>query len=557
MHSFQSVRKRRVVLCSVLLLLCFGIVLELLYLALYPLLAETTAGGDSVQQALPGLLPWLPGLYWTRFWPPQFLAHVSWLNLTHSERDFANVLLLLLGLASAVVLFAAAVGRKVTKVRLSSTNERLLFWIVMTLTLVFSLTMLIAPVTTGPMSQDMLLYGLYGRMVVAHHVNPYVFVPTSFPQDILQTIVRAQDVAPYGPVWVDLSIMVALFAHDSVANVLLGFRTTGLLVHLLNAVLLWSILARMMPEKRIAATLLYAWNPLVLLIGISMMHLELVVVLFILLAVLFFQRDSFMLSWMLILLTALINLLCVLLLPLFLRLIMRKMRIWSWRKRLLWWSGTIVLSLSIVALAYAPYWQGWGFPGLVASVRQVFLRNNDPVNSLNAALLYLPAQLPGPIMWLLIPHHWAYLVLILVGCLLLFSLWLADTLELVIFFGSWLFLLLAILGPVYWPWYVILPLMLAFASNSRSTILLVVLLMLGALFSFYCWQGHLVWPGQGLAALGLPLLLWGWTLFFTSLWRRTRPRIPEPAGGQSRRQPPRFSRPAWLSRPSFPSRPGR
>ncbi len=540
--------KRRVVSRS-MLLLGIGIVLEALYLALYPLLVAGNYG--AVQ--LPGLLSW--HLYWTTLWPqlPRFLARIPWLDITRPGLGAANVLLLLLCLACAGVLLAATFSRHVARGRLSQANAHVLFWIVITLTGIFGLTLLFAPMTFGPLTQDMVLYGLYGRMVVVHHVNPYAFDPANFPQDPLQVIARARGVTTNGPLWTDVCIILALLTGDRVANTLFSFRALGLLAHLANTALLWSILAKMTPGKRVAATLCYAWNPLVLLLGVALMHLELVLVLFLLLAVFFFQRNSLVLSWIFVLLAALLHPLCLLLLPLFLCLLARQTRLWSQGRRVRWWSGVLALSLSIVVLAYAPYWQGWGFSGLLADMRAVFLQG-VPVNSLNAALLFLPVQLPAPLVWLLTPHHWAYLALAMVGVFLLSGLWLIDTLELGIFFSCWLFLLLLVLEPVYWPWYVILPLALALASTDRRTILFALLLMVGGLFSFYCWLGHVTWLGQGLGAIGLPLIAWGWALVFGSLWRKTRPETPEIKTG--RRSPPRFSRPAWLSRPSLPSRPG-
>ena len=115
------------------------------------------------------------------------------------------------------------------------------------------------------------------------------------------------------------------------------------------------------------------------------------------------------------------------------------------------------------------------------------------------------------------------LAAVVVGILLLMGFWLADTLELVLFFDSWIFLILFILSPVNWPWYMLLPLALAIISASRPTILLVVLLTMGATLEYYFWLWPQPWGGQALVTVGLPVLVWGWTLFFTSTWRMAHP----------------------------------
>jgi fatty acid desaturase len=143
-----------------------------------------------------------------------------------------------------------------------------------------------------------------------------------------------------------------------------------------------------------------------------------------------------------------------------------------------------------------------------------------------------------------------------VGCILLFALWFADTVELVLLFSSWLLVLLLILMPIYWPWYVIPPLALALCSTSRGAGLLMVLLTLGALLGSFFLVGSASWSAHALLTVGLPFLLWGWLLFFTSTWQMARPEEEEESEQQARIMPS-FSRAPWLSRPSWPSRPER
>src|SRR5439155_11940089 len=114
-------------------------------------------------------------------------------------------------------------------------------------------------------------------------------------------------------------------------------------------------------------------------------------------------------------------------------------------------------------LAYAPYWQGWGITGILKSLREAFLQDKA-INSLDAALINLPIKLPPALDWLIEPHHWTIFAAITVGCILLLGMWLADNVELVVLFSSWVMLALLVLLPVYWPWYTILPLGLALCS---------------------------------------------------------------------------------------------
>jgi len=546
------VRRTRIAWRTALQLSLLGALLELLLLALYPLLASTTHDGNTGQivlQALPGLFPWLPSLYWTHAFPAlsSLLSSVSWLNISDTTTG-ASVLLsfFLLVLATGVALLASRLGGRVIQERLSRIDKALFFWLILLATGIFGLTMLVAPIGLTIFSQDMLTYGLYGHMVAVQHVDPYGVLPGS--QDVLQTLVGVKATTPYGPVWTDISVLLALIARNSIAGTILVFRVLGLFAHLLNVVLLWAILTRAKPEIRLPATLLYAWNPLILLFGIAEMHQEIVLVCIILAAILLFQRNSPTIGWVFVLLASLVNFLWLPLLPLFFRLMLRQSRILRVGHRLLWWGGMLLISLVVVVLAYAPYWHAIGLAGVATQLQHTFLQDT-PINSLDAALLHLPITSA----WLTSPHHWSFFVLGLAGLFLLLGLWLADTLELVALFSGWLLLMLGVLLPTYWPWYLIAPLALALCSTNRRTILLATFLSVASLLSYY-WLLTLTWTGQALVTIGMPLLIWGWLLFFSSTWQMTHVQEEKkPTETKAQRFTDR-SRPPWFSRPSRPGR---
>lgn len=557
---------------SILFQVCLlAVVLEIIFLALYPLFAHAlfpSTANDPVQHALLTLLPWLPRLYWSNALPavPQLLAQSSWPG--GGIAGNSNLQLLLLSLACLCVLLTTIIGNRAAQARLSSTHGRALFWTILLCTGLFGVTLLVAPFGLNVFTQDTLLYGLYGRMLVFYHVNPYVIAPLHSPalsqHDPLLTVLDPKltgNVAPYGPVWLDFTLLVTMLTRGTITNVLLGFRMVGLIAHLVNVGLIWVILTRLKPETRVAATLLYAWNPFVLLFSIPLMHFDVVMVMLLLLAVLFYQRNSLTLSWVFVLLASLVNLFCLLLLPIFFRFMIRESRILRSGGRVFLWISTIGISVLVVALAYAPYWQLWGIGGLLSNIHHTFLQDTA-VNSLDAALLHLPIQLPTPIQWIVAEHHWSAFSLAIVGLFILFGVWLADTLELALAFNTWVLLILIILLPASWPVSLLAPLALALCSANRRTIIVAVLLSFCTFFGYYYWQWSLPWLGQGLVTIGVPLLLWGWVLFFTSTWQMTHANEPEQPEKEQRfrrstrgsQSIPSFSRPP---RPSNPSRPGR
>ena len=221
-------------------------------------------------------------------------------------------------------------------------------------------------------------------------------------------------------------------------------------------------------------------------------------------------------------------------------------------RRFLWWLAITSLSAVLIVLAFAPYSRGWSLMGIVSNLEGTFIEGNA-VHSLDAAILYLPMGFPLFLSWLVVPNHWTILAGITIGSLLLFGLWLADTLELVLLFSSWIFLGMTVLLPVHWPWFMLLPLALAIVSTSRYTILLAILLTMGAVLEYYFLLWPKVWPNLALVTIGLPLLIWGWTLFFTATWLMARPKETEQQLTKSI-QNFRFSRPSFPSRPSWSGR---
>ncbi len=524
----------------------WGVLLAILYFALYPLLAGAIPGRTTAKQALYAIFPWLPRLYWTTLAPilAQGLSRLPPFNLTsNGPGSYANLLLAVLALAFIILLFCVRAGSRVAKEKLSRQDAQRIFFVIFAFTVLFSIIFVVAPAVQ---SQDVFLYSAYGRIVAVERLNPYVL------QGAIARTVGGS--VPYGPLWIDLTLPPALLSHGNAGISLLAFRLVALLAHLANTLLIWSILARLKPQTRISGTLLYAWNPLILLLGIGEMHSIIVVALFILLSVYLLQRKSNMLSWVFLLLAVLINPVCLLLFPLALRLLWKESRALGRGLRVLWWLALLCLSALIVVLAYFPYRQGWSISGMLANIGSNFWPNSA-ANSLDAVLLHLPIASSPALAWIIAPHHWMILALVIAGIMLLFGLWLVDTLELALFFDSWLFLIFLLLAPVNAPEYILLPLALAIVSASRPTILLAILLAMGAALEYYFLLWPSPWPALALVTLGLPLLAWGWTLFITSSWHMAHPENEEPPvkpppGGFS------FSRPSW-SRPSRPSWPRR
>ncbi|MBA3826867.1 MAG: hypothetical protein H0X24_23615, partial [Ktedonobacterales bacterium] len=118
-------------------------------------------------------------------------------------------------------------------------------------------------------SGDIYSYILYGRISVLYHANPLVAVPAQFSHDpFLPYVYWRETRSVYGPGWLLISnglTAVAQAFGGAAALYVALYKLLALGCHLANTALIWGILTRIAPRRRLEGTLLYAWNPLALL----------------------------------------------------------------------------------------------------------------------------------------------------------------------------------------------------------------------------------------------------------------------------------------------------
>ncbi|GER87505.1 hypothetical protein KDW_16670 [Dictyobacter vulcani] len=555
----EAVRKQlRVRLSTLFLLIIIAIGLESCYLALYPWLAGRTPL-DPLRQSWEALLPMRSIVYSRLDW----FSYLSTFNWPAPFYGHLYPLLLLLGLALFFLWLAVRTGNRAGRLIVvrAGIYLRPIFWTILILSMLMGVTMVLAPIHLDEMARSMLQSGLYGRTVATYHLNPYLSHATVLAHDPIQVLINrlppseGVTVGTVGPVWMDISILIAFFAHANSGAIVLSWRVLALLAHLFNIILIWSLLSVQKPLYRISGTLLYAWNPLVLLFGVAFVHPEILLVSVMLLAFLSFQRDATLLGWVFALLAALISLYTMILLPLLFIFALRQGWVQGCGWFLLWIIGMLAITALMLVLAYIPYWQGWGITGILLSMRGVFWQDGT-INSLNAAVMGMPVHLPGNWLNYVQPRNWSLAALAIMSLYLFITLWIVDSFEIVLQCSGWLFFLWILLQPTYWPWYMLLPFIIAISASNRREVLAATLLMIGALISYYFWQWSHVWEGQGLAIIGIPCLLWGWALFFRSTWQMLRGGSNNQRSPQEDSRPQKLKRPPWFSR-SWTSRPNR
>jgi len=233
---------------------------------------------------------------------------------------------------------------------------------------------------------------MHGRIVAVYRANPFVQVIAQYGRDPLRPYV-GWPYAPsaYGPLWEMLAGATAwltdrLAGADVVANVL-AFKLVGGLFLAGSVGLVASILRRVNPQRALEATLLLAWNPVVLYETMGNGHNDIAVVFFILATAWALLTRRHILAILALVAGALIKFVPVLLIPAAGLIALRDLPDGRARARFLVIGAALALALIVVA--YAPFWQG---PQVLSLLRREHLYTT----SLPAAAYAYLARLWNP-----------------------------------------------------------------------------------------------------------------------------------------------------------------
>jgi hypothetical protein len=227
--------------------------------------------------------------------------------------------------------------------------------------LLFGVTLLFQP---RLFSDDVFTYIFSGRILTIYGADPLNTAPNQYPTDPYLIWVLSGRTAPniYGPLWICIAALLAGISNVPVFSLLL-FKGLALLAHLVSCILIWSILGEVAPARRIPGTLLYAWNPLVVIELAGSGHNEGFLLVLLLLATWLYiryvrtQRSWLFLSMLVVFGLAIsANLLALLLAPLYLWFDLRAERSISRAV----WGFCIRLALMLVpeVLIALPFWRG-------------------------------------------------------------------------------------------------------------------------------------------------------------------------------------------------------
>lgn len=227
-----------------------------------------------------------------------------------------------------------------------------LMWLILLFSLIFGLTLVwLYPVT----ATDLFQYVMRARVQVVYGANPMTVPPSRFPDDpLLPFVGEWKDIlSPYGPAWELVSGAVAALGFTGAVPGALAYKVVALLAYL---VCMAALFRGTDGDPRVL--LFFAWNPLVLLQGLGNGHNDLVMLAWLLLALVFWERfGNWLVATLALSLAVLTKASAAVMVPLLLVVVMRAQPTWRQRGRA--FLGMAAAGLGVTLLAYLLFWPPW------------------------------------------------------------------------------------------------------------------------------------------------------------------------------------------------------
>ncbi len=192
---------------------------------------------------------------------------------------------------------------------------------------------------------DLYRYVIRGRIQSTYGESPFATPPNQFPDDPLADYAGewADAASPYGPIWELSAGLLTRLSDENLLAGLLLFKGFAVITFLINTVLIWLLLTPQQTAVRVAYTLLWAWNPALLLIFIADGHNDGFMIMWLLLGLFISRRGHATAGFLVMLLAPLTKPIGILALPFFFLATLRSMPNW-------WARGKFTLTISLGAL---------------------------------------------------------------------------------------------------------------------------------------------------------------------------------------------------------------
>ena len=205
---------------------------------------------------------------------------------------------------------------------------------------------------------DVVLYVVRARLWALYDGSPMLAVPSDFPQDpyIHFSGEYHSEVSPYGPLWELIAQVPIRLGVLDIASGVIAMKVISLLSYIGMAVLIGWYARHAEPQRaqsrvsRLTAMTFFALNPMVLMQAIGNGHNDIVMLAFMTLGLILWQRDRWAWAALALTLATLIKITGLILLPLFGVAVLAAAP--NWRIRIARGFGIAVIFIITAAVAY-------------------------------------------------------------------------------------------------------------------------------------------------------------------------------------------------------------
>jgi hypothetical protein len=202
---------------------------------------------------------------------------------------------------------------------------------------------------------DIYRYFIQARISTVYNENPFTLPPSALEGDPYAPLAGewADYTTPYGPVWELAAGTLTRIAPGDLWTSMLLFKGLAALAFLAGAMMIWLSLSHANASKRAGATILWAWNPTLLLIFVMDGHNDSLMILWLLSGWWLIDRGRFQVGMILMLLAPLTKAIGLLPLPFFFLAVWRRLPDVAARIRFL--IVTVVAGLALLTISFLPF----------------------------------------------------------------------------------------------------------------------------------------------------------------------------------------------------------
>jgi hypothetical protein len=366
---------------------------------------------------------------------------------------------------------------------------------------------------------------LHGRIISVYHANPFRDIPAQFAADPFYPYIGwRKSISAYGPGWEMLAGLSARLAGDGLIENVFVFK--AVLVAFLAGCsgLIVLILRRIAPERALAGLVLFAWNPVVVYETIGQGHNDVAMLFWMLLAIWLLLKKRYTLTILALLIGALFKFIPLLFIPAAAAIALRNLG--TSRARLRWLFVTTIVSVALVGLAYAPFWNGLATLSITRRTQQF----TSSLPTVIYTLLQFNFDRVEAATWV------SLIALTLTGLCALWAAWRAwrDRSELSLIRSMYYLIMFYLLLAVPWfhPWYAVWAIGLAALLPVGHAVRLAILFSFAVLSKLLIFAPYILWIARppevarfnevllGPSILALP---WLYALYaLVDTWRKRR-----------------------------------